>query len=380
MRRKICFVAVVEMSVKAFLLDYMRLMQDMFDFTVIVNTDDPHFLEPYGIEARVIPLALERRGSPSRDLKAFRSLYRIFRNERFDIVHSIMPKSGLLSMTAGFLARVPVRIHTFTGQFWKNSTGMKRLALKAIDRIIAVCATNILVDSPSQREFIISEGIVSRKKSSVIGSGSICGVDENRFRFNEDSRREIREMFGISGDEIVFLYVGRMNLDKGVLDLAKAFASLWNRFKNVRLFLVGPDEEGIRGKAMEICARCSDRVNVIGYTDEPEKYMSAADVFCLPSYREGFGLVIIEAAATGIPSIGSRIYGITDTIEDEATGLFLEPGAYHDLMLKMSRFVEEPALVREMGDRARAAAIEKYTKGKVVSAMADYYRGLERRR
>jgi glycosyltransferase involved in cell wall biosynthesis len=378
MKKKVCFVAVIEMSIKAFLIDHMRILQEIFDLYVIVNTDNRFFLEPFGIKATVIPVRIERKISLLNDVKTLLGLYKIFKKEKFDIIHSIMPKSGFLSMLAGFLVRAPIRVHTFTGQVWKNSVGNKRFVLKTIDKILVACATHILVDSPSQREFLINEDVINRDQSSVIGNGSMCGVDEKRFFFDEKARGDIRKTLGIASNNIVFFFLGRMNRDKGILDLARAFASLCDRFGNVHLLIAGPDEENMGEKIIEICSRCSDRVHIMGYADTPEKYMSAADVFCLPSYREGFGLVIVEAAAVGIPSIGSRIYGITDAIDDGVTGLFFEPAAYHDLMLKMARFAEDPSLIKSMGENAKINALEKYSKEKVTSAMLDYYKVLER--
>lgn len=378
MRKKVCFVATLELSVKVFLTGHMRLLQDSFDLSVAVNTGDPGFLEPFGIGANVIPINIQRKISPPNDLRSLRALFRIFRSERFDIIHSIMPKSGLLSMLAGLLARVPVRAHTFTGQLWKNDTGLKRIFFKYVDKIIVACATHILVDSPSQREFLISEGIVSRKRSSVIGNGSICGVDTERFSFNGMARKEIRGEYGIADNDIVFCYLGRLKKDKGVLDLARAFTVLHNRFPNVYLFIVGPDEETMTADVLTVCVKCADRVHIQGFTDKPEKYLSAVDVFCLPSYREGFGQVIAEAASVGIPSVGSNIYGITDTIDDGVNGYLFEPGAYHDMMQKMARFVENPSLIRSMGEKARLNVLEKYTKERVTSAMINFYKELER--
>ena len=378
MKKKVCFIATIEMSVKVFLTDHILLLQDVFDICVIVNTHDRFFLKPFGIHAKVLPVGIERKISPAKDIRALFNLYRIFREEHFDIVHSIMPKSGLLSMVAGFFARVPIRIHTFTGQVWKNSTGMERFIMKAMDKILSACATNILVDSPSQREFLISEGVVGRKKSSVIGNGSMCGVDEKRFRYDENARMEIRKICSAGPDEIVFFFLGRMKRDKGILDLAKAFVSLCGKYENVHLMVAGPDEEGVGDEVMRICSGHSNKVHIMGYAEEPARYMSAADVFCLPSYREGFGLVIVEAAAVGIPSIGSRIYGITDVIEDGITGYFFEPGAHHDLMLKMAHFVTDPSLIRTMGGKARNRALEQYSKEKITSAMMGYYRSLEK--
>jgi lipopolysaccharide/colanic/teichoic acid biosynthesis glycosyltransferase len=379
-KKKVCFVATLEMSVKAFLVDHMELLQDDFELCVVCSTDDPRFLQARGIRAKVIPLAISRSISPVNDVKALFALFRIFREERFDIVHSIMPKSGLLAMTGAFAARVPTRVHTFTGQVWKNLRGVKRFVLKTMDRVLVACATEVLVDSPSQREFLIAEGIVGRDGSAVIANGSMCGVDPRRFGFDEEARRVIRQELGIGFGETVFFFLGRLNRDKGVLDLARAFAGVCATVNDgVHLVLAGPDEENMEEKILEICSRCAERVHVAGPTNAPERLMSASDVLCLPSYREGFGLVVIEAGAVGIPSIGSRIYGITDAIEEGITGFLFEMGSHHDLMLKMMKFAEDPSLARRMGDRARAIALDMFSRERVTGAMVEYYRALGRR-
>ena len=378
MKKKVCFVATLELSVKVFLTGHMRYLQDRYDPTLIVNTANTLFLEPFDIRARVIPVKIERSISPGSDLRSLFELYGILRREKFDIVHSIMPKSGFLSMLAGLAARIPVRVHTFTGQVWKNQTGLNRAFFKLMDKVIALCATNILGDSPSQREYIIGEGVVGRQKSRVIGEGSICGVDTEKFRFDRDARVRIRAEYGFRDADTVFFYLGRMKKDKGVLDLARAFTGLCDKYSHARLLIAGPDEEDMAGKVREICAKYPDRTRILDFTDAPEKYLSAADVLCLPSYREGFGQVIAEAAATGLPSIGSRIYGIIDTINDGVTGFLFEPGSHFDLMLKMGRFLDDPSLVKSMGEEARANALRKYSKEKVVSGMFEYYRELER--
>lgn len=370
---KFCFVATLEMSVRVFLVEHIRRLQDMFELSVAVNTEEPDFLKTYDVGAKVIPVKFAREISPSADMAALVQLFLIFRREKFQIIHSIMPKTGLLSMVAGFFARAPIRVHTFTGQLWKDYTGFKRILYKLADKVIVGCATHILVDSPSQREFLISEGIVSREKSSVLGQGSICGVDTERFSLDENSRKEIRKQHSTRDDDIVFLYLGRLKRDKGILDLAKAFALLSRRYFNVHLLIVGPDEEGLKDNTLSICSQCIDRIHMVEFTDAPEKYFSAADVLCLPSYREGFGQVVAEAASVGIPSIGSNIYGITDALNDGETGYLFEAGSYHDLMQKMARFVENPSIIRTMGEKAKVNVAEKFSKERLTSAMVEYY-------
>ena len=137
--------------------------------------------------------------------------------------------------------------------------------------------------------------------------------------------------------------------------------------------LVGPDEANIEGAVRTICKSCEGRLHVVGQTDTPEDYMAAADVFCLPSYREGFGSVIIEAAATGIPAIGSRIYGMTDAIEEGRTGFLHEPGDVQGIAELMQRFLKDAELRQRMGEAARLRAEELYAQQKVTGALMDFY-------
>ena len=156
------------------------------------------------------------------DLKALIQLHRHFSNNQYDIICTVTPKAGLLGMLAGFLSRVPCRLHIFTGQVWVTRSGMTRWVFKSADKLIAWLATSLLTDSDSQRKFLIDEHVTDAAKVQVIGGGSICGVDTQRFRPCED-RLELRLNLGIPDDHVVLLFLGRMSRDKGLLDLARAF-------------------------------------------------------------------------------------------------------------------------------------------------------------
>ncbi len=373
-KKKICFVAVIELSVKVFLTAHMRAMTPCFDISVAVNTTDRGFLNSFGVDAMVEPISIERKISLLKDLKALFELYFLFRKNRYDVVHSIMPKSGLLSMIAGFLAGVPVRIHTFTGQVWATRTGIARWCLKMADRLIASCATHVLVDSHSQRNFLVDEKVVSEAKSQVIANGSICGVDAQRFAFDPEARKEMRKEFGVSESDIMFLFLGRLTIDKGLLDLAHAFAGLCSRYDKARLLVVGPDEENVKERMLAFCRACAGKLHFVTYTESPEKYMAAADALCLPSYREGFGMTVIEAGSVGIPSVGSRIYGIEDTIEDGVTGLLFPAGDIDALTLGMEKLIADPSLLSGMGKAAQRRSRLLFSREEVVRAMVKYYK------
>jgi glycosyltransferase involved in cell wall biosynthesis len=284
-----------------------------------------------------------------------------------------MPKTGLLAMLAGWLTGVPHRIHTFTGQVWANKSGWKRKALKIFDRLIVLFATHILVDSPSQRDFLVSEGVLPLGKAIVIGNGSICGVDEVRFHTNLHLRNAVREELDIGFDKTVILFLGRLNRDKGILDLAAAFAELASKRVDVVLILVGAEEDVPFTRVQDICGPYRDQLRRVSFTTNPERYMTAADIFCLPSYREGFGQVIIEAAACNVPTVASRIYGITDAVEDGKTGLLFPAGDVAGLTQSLLRLIDDQHLRQELGNAARIRALALFPSYKITEGMLAFY-------
>ncbi len=374
--KKICFVAAIELSIRVFMVEHLKRLSREHSIKVAVNTDNADFLKPYGLDVKVFSVKIERRPLPISDILALFRLYRFFRREKFDIVHSITPKAGLLSMFAAYLAGVPIRIHTFTGQVWATAKGVKRWSLKTMDRLLALCATHILADSRSQQDFIVNEKIVPRERSFVIGNGSICGVDSTRFRPDTEARKTLRGQMSIPEENILFLFLGRLTFDKGLLDLASAFSQICRSRENIDLLIVGPDEEGMKERIISVCGDHQERIHFCDFTDAPERFMAAADVFCMPSYREGFGIVVIEAGAAGIPSIGTKIYGVVDAIEDNVTGHLYTPGNVEELAGKMLKMIDEPSVRIGMGGNARERAIRLFSKDLVVEAFFNFYHSL----
>jgi glycosyltransferase involved in cell wall biosynthesis len=358
-RPSICFTLTSPFALSAFLLGHIRRLSKSADITVCVNfgeSDIPIHL-PAGVTLQ--PVEIRRDISPIHDLRALFLLWRNDRRERFSAVLSITPKGGLLGMLAARLAGVPVRVHWFTGQVWATKKGAGRAILKWVDRLMVACATGVLADSPSQRDFLITEGIVTPEKIGVLGDGSISGVDVARFQPEPTRRARIRAVLNIPNDDPCLLYVGRMKREKGVLDLLSAFCTLHQEFPRLHLILVGPDEENLLEGADE------PGRHVVGYAKEVEDYMAAADIFCLPSYREGFGSVLIEAAAAGLPSVASRIYGITDAVLDGETGLLHRPGDPGDLARALRTLLQDEGVRQEMAITGRRRALESFSSGRI---------------
>lgn len=370
---RICYLTTTDLIVRFFLTEHIRRAADVHAVTVVVNTVEPDLLTRMGIVARLEPLAIERDIAPWSDLKSLFRLYRLFRRQRFDLVHSVAPKAGLLGMLAAWLARVPVRLHTFQGEVWVTRRGPVRWLLRTIDRLTARLATDLLVVSASERQFLIEQGIIPAGKASVLGQGSISGVDLARFRADAERHESVRRELGLNCADVLFLFLGRLKRDKGVLDLAQAFREVCDDLPNAHLAFVGPDEDGLRTAIESLCQNCRTRLHFRDYTATPEKYLAAADVLCLPSHREGFGMTIIEAGACGVPAMASRIYGITDAVEDGVTGLLHEPRDIAGIAQLLRRLAANADERRSLGERARARVLRDFRQEDVIRATQAYY-------
>jgi glycosyltransferase involved in cell wall biosynthesis len=368
---KVCVIVSSPMTVVAFLRDQLRELGSQHDLHVVANAPDGGFLSELGVSATFIPVSIERKIRPLADMLSLSKILWLLRRERFDMVYSVTPKAGLLAMVSAFFASVPVRIHTFTGQVWATKTGFPRRILRLADTLLAACATHVLVDSSSQREFLLDNRVVTAKKSKVLGRGSISGVDRQRFHPDQEARNRLRLQWGIPSSDVVFVYVGRLNRDKGIPELIQAFEEVLERASRSWLLVVGPDEEDLEG----LIHRSSARSRIIreGYTSTPEKYMAAADVFVLPSHREGFGSTVIEAAATGIPAIASRVYGLIDAVIDEETGVLHAPGDTDELAEAMVRLASDQNVRQTMGEAAKLRAESDFSKEIVTANALGYY-------
>ena len=372
-RKKICVAATIPFAINMFMTPHINMLSKQYDITLIANGNeyDPSILKNDNI--KFISIGIARKISLWLDIITLFRIYRIFHKENFDVVHTLTPKMALLGMLAAFAARVPHRIHTFTGQVWANKTGIARLGLKILDKLVAKCATRLLTDSASQRQFLIEQHIVKKEKISVLGNGSVCGVDTERFRPNPLVRDQIRTNLNIKKTDLIYLFLGRLNKDKGIQDLAYAFSELAGNMSNAHLLVVGPDEGGMDLILQSILSNHSTQFHRIGFTDKPEDYIACADIFCLPSYREGFGSVLIEAASAGVPAIASRIYGITDAVVDGETGILHEPKNIDDIKNALLTLGNNSSLREKMSKHAMVRAHDLFSTDIVVTAMKNYY-------
>lgn len=225
-KKKIAFVVAIPMTARAFLMDHIAYLQKEYEVHLVANfptDDDKKEFEAVGLICHSAPI--QRSITIFGDLKGLFALKKLFKKEKFDCVHSVTPKAGLLTSIAGRMAGVPHRVHIFTGQVWATRTGIMRMLLKGLDKLMVKFDTNLLVDGEGQRQFLIKEGVLSEKNSKVPAEGSIAGIKLERYVISPVVRKQERENLGISDDKVVYIFLGRLNHDKGIGELFEAFVS-----------------------------------------------------------------------------------------------------------------------------------------------------------
>ncbi len=321
-------------------------------------------------------IEIPRKISPLADLGALIALYRFFRQGRFDVVHSITSKAGLLCAVAAMAAGVPLRMHTFIGQPWAGLSGPIRWVSKACDWLIVRLNTQCYADSESQRAFLVAEGVADSGHIKTLGAGSIAGVDLSQFDAGRFDRRQIKVELAIPVDAQVIVFLGRINREKGIVELVIAFDILSQKgFDKVFLLIIGPFESDSHSlpDATKKSLEQHQRIRVLGYIDAPEKLLAIAELFCLPSYREGFGSVVIEAAAMGVPTVATRVVGLVDAVAEGETGLLVPPKDARALADALARLLGDSQLRLELGAAAQARARELFDSAKVNQLVLNEY-------
>lgn len=374
--KRICIVASIPFSLKMFMAPHIRALSKEHEITLVANGVSADLAGLTGDHVHFQTMPIERKISLWKDCTTLFFLWRFFKKNKFHCVHSITPKAGLLSMLAARFAGVPLRLHTFTGQVWATEKGLHRWLLKTLDKLMAGSATTVLADSASQRLFLIKNDVVAPREVTVLADGSIAGVDVQRFEYSAEMRAAIRKYHNIPAEDVVFLYLGRLNRSKGIPELLRAFERATQNLSNLHLIVAGPDEAYLAATVAALASRYPGKVHRVAYVNHPEQYMSAADVLCLPSHREGFGTVLIEAASIGIPAIASRIYGITDAVEDGVTGILHQPASDREIADAMTKLSIDTNLRHQMGKAARARVVEKFSEARLTCALADFYRDM----
>lgn len=308
------------------------------------------------------------------DLVSLLKLILFFYKNQPDILHANTPKGSLLSLTAACICKVPTRIYYVHGLRYQGTTGLKKKLLMSMEKISCIFASDIIAVSKGVREVLHTDKI-TKKKIIVIWNGSVNGIDLNYFDANHREVQTIRPQYSITEPDFVFGFVGRLVGDKGINELVSAFCQLNGEYSNIKLLLVGGYENNLDPLHEETLLRIQTNPNIIeaGIQPDVRSYLNAMDIFVFPSYREGFGIVLMEAAAMCIPAISSDIIGCNEIIENNLNGFLIPVKDRDALYCKMQYTLENQLQIKTMALITRTMIANRFEQKELWSKSLAFY-------
>lgn len=378
MKQKFLIITTTPLIVSFFLKEHIKALAEDFEvdlaLPLTVGAEGADRL--HELPCRLVDVDVSRRPSLVSDLRALVRIRKLMLRERYDIVWGVGPKAGMIGALAGWLVGVRHRVFVFQGEVWASRLGLRRWLLRSIDKLTGALSTALLAVSESEKNFLVGEGVVRADEIEVLGDGTICGVDPERFRACSLTRARVRAELGFQADDVICLFVGRITRDKGVEALLEAYTAAAKAVPKLALLLVGPVEDQSLNILLRRRIEMNDRIKVVGYTEAPEQYFATADFLCLPSLREGFGMVVLEAAACGLPSVCTRIPGLVDAVDYGRAGVLVDVGDVDGLCRVIVRFGSDSGERREIGDAARSRVVKKFVQNDVVRRYVEFFKAL----
>lgn len=367
MKKKIIRVAASPISLDLLLKGQLRYLNGFFDVLAVASPGEEHARVRRREGVSTVELEIERSISPWKDLKSLWRLFLLFRRERPWGVHSLTPKAGLLSMAAAAFARVPVRVHTFTGLIFPYRKGAFKFLLKQMDRLTCLFATHVIPEGEGVRRILLAEKVTG-KPLEILAHGNVNGVDPDYFR-RSGCREEMRRRLELPQGAVLFVFVGRITEDKGVRELLAAFSALRAEEKEAPVFLA------LVGWTEDYPAEELDVPGVFrpGFQEDIRPWLEAADVFVLPSYREGFPNSLLQAGAMGLPLIATDVCGCNEIVADGVNGLLVPSGDEEALRRAMAVLRDDPEKRGRMGAEAAEQVKRKFGCRMVWEALVRFY-------
>ncbi|WP_074406518.1 glycosyltransferase family 4 protein [Aquimarina megaterium] len=380
--QKIIRVTTVPISLGKLLQGQLKFMSQYYDIIGVSGEGEGQLdVVSQNEEVRVIPVEMTRKITPIKDLKAVYSLYKVFKKEKPQIVHSHTPKAGTLSMLAAKLAGVPHRLHTIAGLPLLEATGAKRILLNTVEKATYACATKIYPNSSGLNDIIIANKYTSPKKLKVIANGSSNGIDTSFFDpglYTEEENLKLSESLGIRPTDTVIIYVGRLVKDKGIHELIDAFKKLNTTSATAKLVLVGTYEKDLDPLSPDAEEEINTNPNIItvGWQNDVRPYFAISDILAFPSYREGFPNVVMQAASMGLASVVTDINGCNEIITEGINGKIIPVKNAEQLFKNLKTLVEDKTQRDTLAGNARESITSRYERKVVWEALLEEYRAL----
>ncbi|QDV65132.1 Putative glycosyltransferase EpsD [Crateriforma conspicua] len=375
--KKLCVIVTASVTLSA-------LYRGQFDFLInegmqvtAVSAPGADLEEIEKLGVRVEPIAMEREPRPTRDLMSLYRLWRFLRRERFDIVHVSTPKAGFLGAVAARLACQPCIVFTLRGRTYENLSGLKRGLFAGLDRTTCSIAKLVIPICRELGDAVIREGICRREKLRFVGKGSSNGIEASRFHRDaeaEATATDLRKQLGIDNQDIVVLFVGRIRREKGVNELVEAMKPLLNHYPHLHMVMVGsPESSDPINSETEVEIKSNDRIHELGWLPNPERAFWTADIVAMPSYREGFGNVALEAGAAGLPVVGFDIMGLREAIEDGESGILVPLRDTQALQRALEQLIIAPDLRMSLGTQGCKRVHDHFRQQIIWNGLAELY-------
>lgn len=378
MKFKLFRTATISISLNVLLKGQLQFLNRYYDVTALSGSDDFLLELKQREEIKIYDIEMQRHIAPIDDLKSLWKLYKYFAKEKPVIVHSITPKAGLLTMIAGKMAGVPIRMHTFTGLVFPTRTGVMQLVLIFMDKLLCYCATNIYPEGQGVKNDLI-EYKITNKPLNIIANGNVNGIDTAYFSkgmVSIESQEILRTQLNISQENFIFIFVGRLVGDKGINELVDAFSGF--NAGNVKLLLVGSEEKDLDPLHQTTCLEIESNSNIIavGFQSDIRPYLAISNCLVFPSYREGFPNVVMQAGAMELPSIVSNINGCNEIIIDNINGQIIPVKNKQVLFSSMFEIVNNKELCSRLQNKSREMIVSRYEQTYVWNCILEEYKKL----
>lgn len=365
-QKKVLFISSSQHFTEMFLKDFFEFLPDNYQISLITNLESKISLPK---KVYLYNVNISRKINILNDFfSALRILFFTLKI-RPSFVITTTPKCTIFGSLIKLFFPGIKRIHIYTGITWTNMIGLKKKLFIKIDKLNIFFSTKVLFDSKEQIYFLSDNGF-NQSKFYLINNGSIKGVNSNIFfKYDLNKRNILRKRYNITPSSKVILYMGRMDKEKGILYLLDSFKNIANNYKNILLLLVGKDEMQISSKLKLEYSAIRKKIIYINHNSSPEEIYNLADIFCLPSTREGFGNVVIESSAVEIPVVGSDIYGLRSSLVNELNGLTFKKNETQDLTEKLIFLIENEHIRKKLGENGRNFVKQYFNHKEVNSSL-----------
>lgn len=328
-------------------------------------------------QAKLITIPFTKRITPFKDLVQLLQIVRILHKEKPDIINAGNPKSGFLIMLAAWLTGHKKRVFTLHGVLSDTKHGLARSVIGFTEKLSCSIAHKVIVVSPSLKEHAEKRRLLKAGKGIVIENGSCNGIDLELFEKNEKSvaaGKALRSQLNIGDDAIVVSFVGRVSKDKGIDGLIKSFDNLYTRYPFLKLIIAGPlhEEHGL-GPIIVEQLKENKNIHYLGWVTDVVPVYAATDILVLPSLREGFGNVLIEAAAMQVPVIAPDIPGCRDAVSNGFNGFLFEKANIISLTDSIEYFIDHAAMREQYGMNGRMFVEENFSNIRVWKGLLHFY-------